>query len=89
MGWLALLNHGLNFFAPALWLALLLPLACRFFMKKSAKPLALTAQVALLFVVGGVALTLGLVAFGRDGKLLTYLALVLGVASAQALVLRR
>jgi len=89
MGVLALINHGINFLAPAVWLALLLPLASRYIMKKKASALALPAQSALLFALGGVVLGLGLVLFGRDGKMLTYLSLVLTLAAAQAFVLRR
>ncbi|BCO28527.1 hypothetical protein MIZ03_3433 [Rhodoferax lithotrophicus] len=83
MGLLALFNHLINFLAPVLWLALLLPLLSLFLFKK--KPVALTykAQVALHFVVLLVALLVGLVLFGRDGKMLTYLALVLLSASSQ------
>lgn len=83
MGLLALFNHLINFLAPVLWLALLLPLLSLFLFKK--KPVALTykAQVALHFVALLVALLVGLVLFGRDGKMLTYLALVLLSASSQ------
>lgn len=89
MGVLALINHGINFFAPALWLAVLLPLVSRNLMKKKAVSLAPSVQAALLFGVGCIVLALGLALFGRDGKMLTYLALVLTVAAAQAVVSRR
>jgi len=81
MGLLALLNHAVNFLAPALWLALLLPLLGRIFMKKRPVALMLPAQAALLFVVGSGVLLAGLVVFGRDGKMLTYLALLLSMAT--------
>ena len=83
MGALALLNHAINFLAPAIWLALLVPMVSRIFMRK--RPAAPTgkAQVAIHFVVGCAVLLIGLVVFGRDGKMLTYLALVLLAASTQ------
>jgi amino acid permease len=89
MSVLALLNHALNFLAPALWLALLMPVASLIFMKKRHAALKITAQVALLFVVGVVVLVLGLVVFSRDGKMLTYLALVLAIATGQWAMQRR
>jgi len=89
MGFLATLNHAINFLAPVLWLAVLLPLLARLFMGKRASARKLPTQVALHFVVGSVVITAGLVVFGRDGKMLTYLALVLAVASTQWLLSRR
>jgi len=86
MSVLALLNHALNFLAPALWLALLLPLASRIFFKKRSAAQVIRGQVALLFVVGVLVLLIGLVVFGHDGKMLTYLTLVLAGASAQWLI---
>ena len=89
MGFLATINHAINFLAPALWLAVLLPLLTRILMRKKAVALTLSAQVALHFVVGCIVLLVGLVLFGRDGKMLTYLALVLTLASMQWLLSRR
>ena len=87
MGVLALLNHVLNFLAPALWLAVCLPLLARWGVKKR-KPRLLT-QFVLMLVVGAVTLGAGLVLWGVDGKMLTYLALVVVCASTQWLLLRR
>jgi amino acid permease len=89
MSVLALFNHALNFLAPALWLALLLPAVSLIFMKKRSAALKIPAQAALLFVVGVVVLVIGLVVFGRDGKMLTYLALVLATATGQWAVQKR
>ncbi len=83
MGFLAALNHVINFLAPALWIALLLPLLARFVIRNRSSAHTLTGLVALNFIVGCTVLVVGLVVFGRDGKMLTYLALVLGVASSQ------
>ncbi|MDD2811771.1 hypothetical protein [Rhodoferax sp.] len=83
MGALALLNHVLNFVAPALWLAFMLPWLGRFFMKKRPLAHSYQAQVALIFIILVVASVAGLVLFGRDGKMLTYVALALLGASTQ------
>ena len=77
MGSLALLNHAINFVAPALWLAVLMPLLSRYFMKKAPLVHTLLVQVAIHFAVLALVLVLGLWVFGRDGKMLTYLAMVL------------
>jgi hypothetical protein len=89
MSVLAMFNHALNFLAPALWLALLFPLLARLIYRKQAVTLAIKRQVALLFVVGTLVLLVGLVVFGRDGKMLTYLALVVAVATGQWAMQRR
>ena len=83
MGVLALLNHVLNFLAPALWLASGLTLTSRLFMKKQAPALTSLAQAAILSAAGSAVLLLGLLLLGRDGKMTTYVALVLVCASVQ------
>ncbi len=83
MDFLTLLNHAINFVAPALWLALCMPLLSRLFMKNKPVALTLYAQAAIHFVVGVAVLLLGLALFGRDGKMLTYLALVVLSATSQ------
>ena len=83
MGLAAALNHLLNLVAPAAALALLLPLCARVFWSKTAESPAWIAQAAINFIVGCAVLLLGLWGFGRDGKMLTYTALVLACASSQ------
>jgi hypothetical protein len=83
MGPLDLLNHLLNFVAPAVWMAVLVTLAARLFMKKRPVAPGLRVQVAINFIVCVVVLVLGLWAFGRDGKMATYLGMALACASAQ------
>ncbi len=85
---LALLNHVLNFLAPALWLALLLPLASRWIFRKRAKRPGFRVQVTVNFALGLLALGLGLWFFGRDGKMATYLGMTVIVATSQWLMLR-
>ncbi len=87
-----LTNHLLNFLAPAAVLALLLVLLTRVFARffKSKRPLAQTlwAQAAIIFIANTGVLVAGLVIFGRDGKMLTYAAMVLVAALCQWVLLR-
>jgi hypothetical protein len=88
MGPLDFLNHLLNFFAPALGVALLVTLAARIFMKKRPVAPALYAQAAINFVVCAAALMFGLWVFGHDGKMATYSGLALVCATSQWFMLR-
>ncbi len=83
MGPLDLLNHLLNFVAPAAFVGGLLALVGPLLLQK--KPLARTntAQAAINSGVGLAVLLAGLVFFGRDGKMATYTAMVLACASSQ------
>ncbi len=86
MGVLALLNHAVNFAAPAFWLALLLPWLDRLLTGKRASAFSRPVQFALIFLAGLVVLALGLVLWGQDGKMLTYLALAVTAATGQWLM---
>ena len=88
MGFWSLLNHLLNFAAPAAVVTLLLCPAARFFWRKEPAALAWTAQAAIVFVVGCAALLASLWWLGHDGRMAGYGALVLASASAQWLLLR-
>ena len=88
MGLLAFLNHVLNFVAPALWLALLLPLGARLLMKKKAAVPAFWTQAAIIFGANVLVLLLGLWFFGHDGKMVTYAGMVLVCATSQWLLRR-
>ncbi|MBV7539912.1 hypothetical protein [Acidovorax sp. sic0104] len=83
MGPLDILNHALNFMAPAAAVALLLVLCGRLFGAKGASAMAGWRQFAIVFGVGLAVLAAGLVVFGRDGKMLTYAALVVATATCQ------
>jgi hypothetical protein len=86
------LIHLLNFAAPALVLALLLPLAGRFVTRVSGQKrtvdMAWLTQAAVHSVAGLAVLAAGLWFFGRDGKMATYAALVLVMATNQWLMTR-
>ena len=88
MGPLDLLNHLLNFVAPALWLAVLVTLVARLFMKKRPVAPAFYAQVAINSVACVMLLALGLWFFGRDGKMSTYTAMAVVCATSQWVMLR-
>ncbi len=83
MGPLDVLFHLLNFLAPALVVAVLLAVASLFSMKKRHVPSVIGSQLAINFIVGAVVLAGGLVLLGRDGKMSTYLVLVLAMATSQ------
>ena len=88
MGPLDALYHAVNFMAPAAALAVLLALGGRLIRSKAALALSWRAQVAINFAVGCAVLVAGLVVLGRDGKMLTYAALVLGCATCQWVLVR-
>jgi zinc transporter ZupT len=88
MNLLDILLHLLNFVAPALALAVLLPLLSRLFTKRQARLLPWWGQVLLNFVVGVAALLAALWLLGRDGKMAGYAALVLAVATSQWVLVR-
>ena len=82
-----LLDHILNFLAPAAALALLVVLSSRIFSQflASKNPLSqsISAQAAIIFIANVLVLAAGLVLFGNDGKMATYAALVLASAVCQ------
>lgn len=89
MGPLDLLNHLLNFLAPALAVGLVLAVVTPIFDKKRLRVRSVIAQVAINSIAGAVALALGLWFFGHDGKMASYGAMVAAVASCQWWAARR
>lgn len=79
----AFLLHLLSFFAPALVVAAFVALAARFVLPPAARPRSWGLAFGLDFAAGAAALGAGLWYFGHDGKMATYAALVLAVASTQ------
>lgn len=88
MGPLDLLNHLINFMAPAAWLALGVPLLARLFIKNRAAAPVWYAQAAINFAVSLLVLVVGLLLFGRDAKMLTYTTMALLCATSQWFMLR-
>jgi hypothetical protein len=85
-------NHLLNFAAPAAFIAVLMVLGTRFLpgFDGSNRPLAqsIWAQAAIIFIANVLVLLIGLVLFGRDGKMATYAALVIVAALCQWVLIR-
>ena len=88
MGPLDVANHLLNFAAPAAAVALLLAFMGRFFGSKTPVALSVLARTAIIFGIGVVVLAVGLVLWGRDGKMLSYAALVVVSATCQWVLVR-
>ncbi|MFS2167595.1 hypothetical protein [Variovorax sp. Varisp62] len=88
MDLLALLDHLLNFVAPAAFLALVLALAGRFLGSGRTGVPRWWVQWALTFAVGVGVSVIGLVVFGRDGMMATYAALVAACGTVQWLAMR-
>ena len=82
-----LADHLLNLLAPAALMALLLAglprLFSEFFISKQAFVQAWSVQAAINLIVGTGVLAAGLVLLGRDGKMATYVMLVLAMAFSQ------
>ncbi|MGJ7508552.1 hypothetical protein [Variovorax sp. GT1P44] len=83
---LDLLDHLLNFVAPAFVVGFLCAILGRFAMRRSPRSLAWWVQGAINFVVGVMVLAAGLIVFGRDGMMATYAALVAACGTSQWLV---
>jgi len=82
-----LADHLLNLVAPAAMVALLMAVFSRafsvFFKSKRPVAQARTAHLAINFAVGACVLMVGLALLGRDGKMLTYVAMVIAMAASQ------
>lgn len=84
MWFLTLINHLLNFVAPAAWLATGL-LALHWLGNRRAQAAVRWKRHWLYLSGSGVAVLLaGLVVFGRDGKMMSYVALVVVMGVVQA-----
>lgn len=88
MDLLALLNHLLNFVAPAAFLALVLVFAGRFLGGRRAGMPRWWVQCGLTFLAGVVVLVAGLAVSGRDGTMVTYAALAGVCGTVQWLAMR-
>ena len=83
MGPLDLVIHLLSFAAPGIAVALLVAAAARYLIPGRCPGLSWWGQFAINSIAGLVVLTAGLWHFGVDGKMATYAAMLLAVASAQ------
>lgn len=80
MGFLDALNHAVNFFLPALCLALLVPSLARLVWPKALRSTGWLRQVKWAAACNALVLVAGLLLTGRDGAMLTYAGLVLASA---------
>jgi hypothetical protein len=86
LGPLDFLNHLLGFAAPAFAVAVLVTLAARLVLPRGGAPRNWWAALGINFLAGLLVLGAGLWFFGRDGKMATYAAMVVGVATCQWLI---
>lgn len=86
MGFPDLLDHLLGFAAPAFAVGLLVALMARWTVLRGAATRAWWIDAGINSAAGVLALGAGLWSFGVDGKMLSYAALVLAVASTQWLL---
>ena len=89
MGVVDFIVHLLNFAAPAVFIALLVVLLARIFVRKQAVALVWYAQAAINLVVCLFLMLAGLWYFGRDGTIASYTAMVFGCATSQWWMLRK
>lgn len=80
MGFFNALNHLLNFFLPALTMALLVPTLARLVWRAELKGKAWGGQVKWSALANAGVLIVGLVLTGQDGAVATYAGLVLASA---------
>ena len=88
MGLFATLNHLLNFAAPALALAVMLPLFARLTTRGKASSRGFALQSVVNFGACLAVLVAGLLIGGRDGQMPTYAAMVAVCATTQWLLQR-
>lgn len=81
MTFFGFLGHLLGLFLPALGVSVLLIAAPRLWPKVARGRWSLKTESLALVGCGAVVLLTGLVLFGRDGKMLTYAALVVALGT--------
>jgi hypothetical protein len=83
MGFVDAILHALNFMLPALAVALLVTFFGRFLRQNKPVAVGFCARSAINFIVCLAVLLIGLILTGRDGKMLTYLAMVMASGTVQ------
>ena len=89
MNLLDLIWHLAGFIAPALFVALGVVLAAGLLTGKKTSTRGFGWQLGINFAVGLAVLLAGLVLAGHDGRMLTYAALVVAVATSQLMLVRK
>lgn len=88
MGSIGLANHLFNFALPAIVLAVMMPLLLRWTSMGRSARAGLAWQILILTLVNLAALVAGLLWFGHDGKMATYLTMAVASACTAWLLLR-
>ncbi len=88
MGLVGLLNHLFNFIWPAIAMAVMMPLLLRWTPLGRTATAGLPRQMAVLAVVNAVVLVAGVLWFGHDGTMATYLSMAAASASTTWLLLK-
>ena len=83
MGPLDLVNHLLNFMAPAVAVGVILAIFGPFLARKKPRPRVFIAQAAINSIAGVLLLAVGLWWLGNDGKMASYGAMLLAIACTQ------
>jgi hypothetical protein len=86
MGVVDVILHALNFMLPAFVVAMLVTTIGRFLKRNRPLPVIFPAQCAINFIVCTAVLLIGMILTGRDGKMLTYAAMVIASATVQWLL---
>ena len=82
------MNHLFNFAAPAVFVGFFLALAAPRLLRTGPRRGSLAACVLVNSICGVCALLAGLWFFGNDGKMASYLALVLAAAASQLVLMQ-
>ena len=88
MGLFDLMNHLLNFTAPAVFVGVFTAVVAPWVLPKASRRRALLLPALVNSAVGLCVLAVGLWFFGNDGKMASYLALVLAVAASQLVLMQ-
>jgi len=80
VGPIDLLWHVLNFFAPAVGMGLIVPTLAKLLWRRQLAGVRWTRLAAWVAAASAAVLLVGLIVFGRDGKMATYGAMVLACA---------
>ena len=74
--------HLVNFFAPAVFVGITVPLLARLVWRRELRSMALRPAIGWAVGVAAFGLLAGLLLFGRDGKMGTYAAMATAVAAS-------
>jgi hypothetical protein len=88
MGLFDLMNHLFNFAAPAVFVGVFTAVAAPWMLPKASRRRALLLPALVNSGVGLCVLAAGLWFFGNDGKMASYLALVLAAAASQLMLMQ-